>query len=117
MKRGIFASLLLGVLIMSGCKDDSGPGNSKVFKYSGAIQCEPGSGTSLAAMQRELTDAGIDVICAQTGGDGLNRIQLCGSASGAINIYTIRTANLPDAEALGFASVLTLSEYQDSACR
>ncbi len=104
---------LICSLLLAGCQSD---GSQKVFKYDGSVQCNPGSGTPLDVMALELTGAGIDVICSQQGHDGMAYITACGAGTGAINIYTIHSANIADAEALGFKSVLTLPEYRDSAC-
>ncbi len=101
---------------LSACNDSSSEGNVKVFKYSGLVQCQPDSRTPLEEMRLELTNAGIDVVCAQTGSDGLLRPAVCDAQSGEINIYQIRTQNLEDAENLGFSAVITLPEYQDQAC-
>ena len=88
-----------------------------VFKYSGLLQCEPDSRISLDEMTLELTGAGIDVLCAQTSYDGFTYPAVCGAPSGEIHTFVIRSVNLPDAEALGFASVDMLTEYQDQVCR
>ena len=112
--------LLAGVLVVSAGCDDSDSGfdfsTSKVFKYSGYVQCQPQTRQPLEEMILELTGAGIDVLCSQTGGDGIAYATLCGAESGEINVYSIRSVNLEDAEALGFASVMTLPEYEDTVC-
>jgi len=106
------------ILITLGACKESGAadGDTKVFKYDGSVQCDPASGIPLEEMQRELTDKGIDVVCAQSGYSGLLYPQVCGAGTGKINIYTIREPNLPDAEALGFSSILVLPDYQDQVC-
>ena len=119
MTKITLAVCLLTSLSLGACKDSSsgdGDGNIKVFKYSGSRQCEPDSGTPVDQMVLELTSAGIDVLCAQTGNDGMAYPTVCGASTGEINIYLIRTVNLEDAENLGFASVLTLPDYGDQAC-
>lgn len=88
----------------------------KVSKSDGSIQCSPGSGTALDVMALELTNAGIDVICSQQGYSGMAFPAVCGAGTGALNIYTIHSANLPDAEALGYVNVQTLPGYIDSPC-
>lgn len=88
----------------------------KVYKSAGGLQCEPESGVPLAEMEAELTDAGIQVLCAQEANDGVARITMCGASDGSINVYTIDGADLPGAEALGFASVDVLPEYRDEVC-
>ena len=106
--------LCICFLLLPGCH--SGSGTQKIYKYDGSVQCNLASGTPLAEMALELTDAGIDVVCAQKSHDGQAYIAACGAGTGAINVYTIHTANLKDAEALGFKSVLTLPDYKDAAC-
>lgn len=110
------ASLLISP-ILTGCNESTAAeNNSKVYKAKGSIQCQPDSGTPLEVMQMELVNGGIDVVCAQTGSDGRVYAAVCGESSGVINVYEIRTVNLLDAEALGFASVMSLPEYVDQQC-
>ncbi len=111
-------SLITMVIISAalGACNNSGSGGTKIFKYSGELQCEPDSGIPRDEMMLELTEAGIDVLCSQTGSDGNVYPTVCGVPSGKINIYLIRSVNLEDAENLGFASVMTLPDYRDSDC-
>ena len=109
--------VLVAIFSVLGACGGSDSGNIKVFKHSGYLQCEPDTRVPLDEMVLELTNAGIDVLCSQTGHDGLVYAAVCGGASGEINIYLIRTVNLEDAESLGFAAVMTLTEYSDQACR
>jgi len=102
---------------LAGCNETTAAeGNTKVFKRSGAVQCQADSGTPLDEMQMELVNASIDVVCAQSGSDGYVYPTVCGEEAGLINVYEIRTVNLQDAELLGFASVMTLPEYVDQIC-
>jgi len=94
---------------------EKGGTQTKVFKYDKSIQCE-GDGTPINDMRLELAKEGVDVICAQKEHDGMNRIAVCGAATGNINVFVIRESNIPDAEKLGFKSVKELLEYQDRAC-
>ena len=112
-------TLIAVLLVLISCKESSrstAEGDSKVFHYSGAVQCQPTSGISLAEMQMQLTNAGIDVVCAQTGADGMNYPAVCGGQTGEINIYQIREENLEDAINLGFTPVIALPNYADLAC-
>ncbi len=90
-------------------------GSAKVFKYDGSVQCE-NNAIPLEKMAEELVSGGIDVLCSQKGDDGMARAAACGIGTGAINVYSIRQENIPDAEALGFRSVQELSNYQDRQC-
>lgn len=116
--RGIAAAtVLLAMLTISACnggKNQTGE-IPKVFKYAGATQCEDG-GTSVQEMQAELTDAGINVDCAQRAGDGYVYPACCGCGSGQINVYQISQQDVSAAEDLGFERVSTLPDYQDTPC-
>lgn len=94
----------------------SAPSNQvKVFKYDQSTQCNQ-DGISLQEMQRELTNAGVTVHCAQKGHDGLLYPAVCGGAPGNINIYLIDRSDLGRAVRLGFAPVSRLAQYEDSPC-
>ncbi len=109
----IFPFLFLSLL--SACGSDSESSTVKVYKHDGRIQCEESPDT-LTQMRLELARAGIDVICAQIGSPGYSAPAVCGAASATINVYTIHKSNLPDAEKLGFYSVIELPEYKDQVC-
>ncbi len=114
MKKTLLLMITLGLF---SCKhNDSSLPYTKVYKSDSSIQCES-TGIALDAMAMELVNAGIDVVCAQKGDDGLTRITVCGAGTGIINVYTIHASNLVDAQALGFNPVSELSEYQDQECK
>jgi hypothetical protein len=96
------------------------PGNQdrqvKVFNYDESTQCND-DGIPLEEMQRQLTDAGIAVHCAQKGNDGNAYPAVCGGASGDINIYLIDRRDVRLAKRLGFRPVSELENYQDKPCR
>lgn len=112
-------AITLAVLVSSllwGCSAANEPqARLKVFKPDLAAQCES-SGISLAEMQGELSGSNITVHCAQKGHNGMMQMAVCGAPTGGINIYTIDENKLPQAQALGFAPVSSLSEYQDEPC-
>ncbi len=87
----------------------------KIFKYDGSIQCDY-AGIPLNDMEQELFDAGITVVCSQKNSNGLNYTQVCGNATGRINVYLIYNYDLSIANELGFKSVDELSEYVDQPC-
>lgn len=89
---------------------------TKVFKHDGSVQCVK-KGVSVEEMAKKLTDAGIDVICGQKGRDGYAHCAACSCKTGLINVYTIHSANVPDAKSLGFAPVSDLPDYRDEPCR
>jgi len=115
------SGLIVFVLIVSACSNGylstsgSRP-NTKIFKYSGSLQCEEGSGVGIDAMKQDLIDSGIDVICSQEMHDGLARAAFCGNSTGQINVFEIHNSNLPDTVNLGFSTVDVLSQYQDEKC-
>jgi hypothetical protein len=87
----------------------------KVYRSDGSRQCEGGA-ISLDDMSAQLEAAGIEVLCAQQGHDGLMHPAVCGASSGRLNIFTIRAAAAERARELGFAPVSGLHDYHDSAC-
>ncbi|MDB5969117.1 MAG: hypothetical protein JWQ90_1567 [Hydrocarboniphaga sp.] len=106
------------VAVLSSLLSACGGGDSdvKVYKYDESVQCNESSGVPLATMQQELTNAGIDVLCAQKGNDGQAWAAVCGGGTGNLNVYLIRHSNLDDAEALGFGDTDELDFYSDSPC-
>lgn len=111
-----FTLVLFSLVFLSSClNDDSSQPYIKVFKYDGSLQCQS-QGIELDTMAFELINAGIDIVCSQKGHDGMVYTTVCGADTGNINIYSINTSNLPDAENLGFNPVSSLSEYQDAIC-
>ena len=115
-RNASLAGAILLSLGLGACGDDDPDGVVKVFQYDGSVQCELGSGISLEQMAQQLRNAGIDVICAQKGGDGMVQAGVCGNSTGVINIYTIHDASRADARKLGFEPVSTLPEYRDAPC-
>ena len=85
-------------------------GRIDIFKPDGSRQCEPDSGIPIDAMQRELTEAGVDVHAASTAADGMLRPQVCGAPTGQIHVFTIDAAAAQAAADLGFlpAAALTM---------
>lgn len=125
MKKILYLSFA-GLLLLSACAAEGplteeeirevAPVEMKVYKYDGSLRCE-GGGVPLDEMQAELTEAGVTVLCAQTGHDGLARPQVCEAQTGNINIFTISGADLEQARELGFSRVEKLSEYSDEPCQ
>jgi hypothetical protein len=72
----------------------------KIYKPDGSVQCEQGSGTSAADMQKQLGD--IKAYSAETKSDGLIRIQVCGQPTGNCNVYEINETDFAKASTLGF---------------
>ncbi|MFK8137317.1 MAG: hypothetical protein AB8E15_03060 [Bdellovibrionales bacterium] len=74
----------------------------KVFKPDGSLQCGMGKPISPEDMQAALDKEGIRVKSAVKQNDGLMRIQVCGSATGMINVFEIQETNLKRSDKLGF---------------
>ncbi len=108
------AGLLLAALLAA-CGGSGTPPLTDIYKSDGSTQCES-DGVTVAEMQRELVNAGIDVICGRKADDGRAYCAACGCPTGRINVYTIHAQNLADAEDLGFAPVSALENYRDTPC-
>jgi len=119
---------LVSILLLISCNSDDfapvtteqsnqtpEPSKQQVYKTDGAVQCQ-GGGTSLAVMQQELVNGGIDVICSQKGNDNIARATVCGGAMGTINLYEINTTNVADAILLGFNPTSDITEYDNKPC-
>lgn len=78
-----------------------------VYKSLGSVQCT-GGGTTLAAIQPQLTSAGIGVFSASCGLDGLSYPTVCGAGDGKIAIFGIPPTQLAAAVALSFGDLTTL---------
>ncbi len=87
----------------------------KVYKQDGATQCST-SGLPVNVMSRILTNAGIDVVCSQKSIDLFYRQNICGEATGSINIFKIYKSNLNSAIKLGFLSTKLIPGAIISKC-
>ena len=74
----------------------------KVYKPDGSLQCGMGSPIPPDDMGKELRDKGVRIKSALKQNDGLMRIQVCGSASGMINVFEIQSSNKAIAKELGY---------------
>jgi hypothetical protein len=63
-----------------------------VYKPDGSLQCGMGQPLTAEAMSKQLGD--IKVLSMENKHDGLMRTQVCGSATGQINIYEISAVDL-----------------------
>ena len=79
----------------------SGP-TADVSRRLGTVQCEPDPG-ALERMRGQLQRAGVSVLAAREGDDGMMRITLCGSPDGRIGVFTIPASQVDAAAAVGFA--------------
>src|ERR1022692_2973773 len=69
------------------------PDSVQVFKTTGEKQCETGKGTppgvTIDELQTTLTSKKITVFESHTQSDGKMHMELCGSPSGTVHVFTI----------------------------
>ena len=123
MIRSIFIVFALTYFCVAGCGGDGAielnvkiEPSVKVFKSRGSVQCT-GGGTAPEVMENELITAGIEVRSFSCGIDGLVYAAVCGAPDGAINIFDIPQSRTAQAQSLGFASLSTLLDAQETQCR
>jgi len=87
-----------------------------LYKYAGSVQCT-GGGMSLSEMERQLTDADIQVLSSACGLDGNVYASVCGSADGRIGIFEVPEAKAQAASSLGFAPLSDLPAATKVACQ
>lgn len=95
---------------------ESPPTGAAFYKYFGSVQCA-GGGTTLPAMTRQLTDAGIQVLSSACGVDGKVYPAVCGAGDGRIGIFEVSAAQAPAASALGFTPLSNLPDAVTVACQ
>lgn len=111
--------ILASVAVLVACGGSDGKSSaitSGVYKYAGSVQCETG-GLSLADGQRQLNDAGIEVLAAYCGSDGMLYPAVCGGADGRIRIYEVPNAQAQAASAVGFSSMSRLPSAARDGCQ
>lgn len=101
-------SSVLTVLALSGCLasvPNASADARDVFKPAGSRQCEPDSGVGEGELRAELETQGITVLDYRLGHDGRIYPAVCGAPTGRLHVFTIPTAQMPAAEALGYHPV------------
>ena len=73
-----------------------------IKKSAEAKSCE-GEGEPAAAARKELEKAGVQVLEAVTGGDGMMHVQMCGADTGKHHYFRISEGDRAKAQAQGFA--------------
>ena len=86
-----------------------------LYRYAGSVQCT-GGGLSLPAMERQLTDAGIQVLSSACGNDGIYAA-VCGAPDGRIGIFEVSAADSQASSVLGFLPLSNLSAATRAACQ
>jgi hypothetical protein len=116
--------LITGVLVAStvvACGGGGGGGEPAaivtvaVFRTLGSTQCQ-GGGTTAATLQNALINAGVEVVAASCGLDGVFRAPVCGTSDGKIGVFDVATEHLSIATALGFSLLTTLPNAQRQPC-
>lgn len=89
-------------LMLAACAASAPAGPTvEVTRSLGSVQCTP-EPRALARLERQLAAAGVTVIAAREGDDGMMRIALCGSPDGRIGVFTIPADQTARAAAAGF---------------
>lgn len=117
LKSAGFTALLASSAILVACGNSDGtPTNVSVYKYVGSVQCS-GGGIPISTLQRQLTDAGIQVQTASCGSDGNIYVAVCGAADGRIAIFDVPVTEAQTATELGFAPLSNLPSATKVACQ
>lgn len=72
-----------------------------VFKPDGSKQCEENTGVAPEAMEKKDL-GGIKVLSRDKRNDGMMHVQVCGRATGQVNVYEIPAGMLKEVETRGF---------------
>ena len=100
--------LMLSLLLS--CSNSTEKETAQVYIHNGAVQCES-SGLSKEETAQRLIDNGIDVLKSECGRlTGVAFAAVCGGATGGINLHTIVSQNLLDAQRLGYKSIADLAQ-------
>ena len=74
----------------------------QIYKPTGELQCQPGSGLSIEKNQSLLTKANITIMESSTQNDGLMHMSVCGTPKGQIHVFKIPAKFKGKALKLGF---------------
>ena len=110
---------LMLALVLVGCApaQDTAGTTLRVFTYAGSSHCSPASGSTLAEMGAPLKDAGVHVVSAACGKDGLLQTAKCGANDGRIGIFEIPVKDAKKADSLNYAKAGTLPDMSVGECR
>lgn len=115
--RALLVPLVVFALASCGSGESKSPEtNAGMYKYFGSLQCT-GGGTPLPAMERQLTEAGVQVLASTCGIDGNAYAAVCGGADGRIGIFEVPAAQVQAASVLGFAPLSNLPAATKVACQ
>jgi len=111
-------SALLSLIPLAACAVDNTAGAVEriaMARSTGAVQCE-GGGLTLQQTERQLADAGIQVLSSSCGHDGRMRPMMCGRGDGSLHIVEIPASQAAKAEALKFIPLSRLPDAKRRAC-
>ena len=110
---------LMLALVLGGCgpTQDTAGSTLRVFTYAGSFHCSPASGSTLAEMGAPLKDAGVHVVSAVCGKDGLLHTAKCGTNDGRIGIFEIPVKDAKKADSLNYVKAGTLPDMSVGECR
>jgi hypothetical protein len=107
------AAIAAAALVACGGSDPPSP--ASMFISLGSLQCT-GGGRSLPVLRAELEAAGVPVLAASCGSDGLARPAVCGVGDGRIAIMEIAPADVAAATPLGYAPLSLLPDASAGPC-
>lgn len=105
---------LSSALLLTACANSVPQASTLVYINAGYIQCESDgkTGAEIALLLTAKNIAVTDIQCGHLSNVAV--IAMCGATAIKINVHRIVTADLVDAQALGFVDVMILKQ-QDSA--
>ena len=114
-----YALTLALAMALGGCgpAHDEAGSTVRVFTYAGSTHCSPASGSTLAEMAAPLKDAGVRVVSAACGKDGLLHSAKCGANDGRIGVFEIAVKDAKKADSLSYAKAGTLPDMSVGECR
>ncbi len=106
----LIKAFLSSMITLSGCTNALETSKTQVYIKDGSKQCF-GGGASKEQTARRLTEHGIKVYQSSYGTiNGMMTIAVCGGPTLSINVHSIDSDKLKQAEALGFKPVSALRE-------
>lgn len=116
--RNTFSSLLV-LIPLAACAAGNTAGAAvekiSMARNTGAVQCE-GGGLTLQETERQLADAGVQVLSISCGHDGRMRPMMCGRGDGSLHIVEIPASQAAKAETLKFIPLSRLPEAKRRPC-
>jgi hypothetical protein len=113
MKTKLFSWVLLAGV--AGCGGGGDSTTTEVYAYRGVLQCT-GGGVTLTQQRAQLEGAGVSVLSASCGTDGMLHAAVCGAESGEIGVFTIPGDQTSAASKAGFASLSGRPAAKTKSC-